>query len=250
MNASRGRIGGYALWQLRDYVTTVAGAGSLLIPFMTGVFPLLIMTYMSEGVGANPGQITAAANSAFDTLVATTATLGALLSVAGLVSSDRHPGLARFLFSKPVGVPRYYLQAWLVRGAALAFIMLILAQTVHQVVATVPWLAALGAVAIAWVLLGGVGLLFSVLTSRDGWALVGVYLIVNVFDAMHKAAPEAQWPGPVLAILPPMHKLEGIRHSLLRHTPVDQGDLWHVLLFGAACVALAMYLVRRMALVR
>ena len=48
--------------------------------------------------------------------------LSAFLGVARLVSDDRSTGTYRFLFAKPVSVPRFYVQQWLLHGALLTVI--------------------------------------------------------------------------------------------------------------------------------
>jgi hypothetical protein len=250
MTAQRGRLGAYALWQLRDYCLTVAGAGSLLLPFVIGVFPLLVMKYINIRNGGNPGQLQNVGLQSFDALVSAIAWIGAMLSIVSMVSADRQPGLTRFLFAKPIPVPAYYLQAWVVRGTALAAFTLLLTQIVNLLVLPVPWVMGIASVAIAWVLIGGVGFLLSVLTSRDGLSLVALYLVVVSLDGARQSLPTLHWVKWVMYVLPPMQKLEVLRHALLRGTPLPMGDFWHVIAYGAACTALATYLVRRLPLVR
>lgn len=250
MSAMRGRLGAYSLWQLRDYALTTSGLGTLLIPFVLGVFPLLITKYVATKAGASAAEAQNAYLGAFMLFVAIFATVGPMLTVAQVVSADRQPGLTRFVFSKPVNVSAYYLQAWLVRGAGLMAIALLLTQVVNQFVAPVPWREALGAVAVAWVLIGGLGFLLSVLFARDIAVLLILFLGVTTLDSLRQNVPTATWVKPVLAVMPPFHRLDEIRDALLRGTPMPSAELWHALIFGAACVALATYLVRRLPLVR
>ena len=250
MQTPRGRLGAYASWQFRDYALTTSGLGTLLVPFMLSVFPMLIMKYVVTKSGATAAQAENAYGTQFQVFVSTLALVGGMLTVAGLVSADRRPGLTRFLFSRPINVSTYYVQAWLVRGAGLLLIALVLAQTVNVFVTHAAWREAIAAVGVAWILIGGFGLLLSVLVTRDIPVLLVFYLIVTILEQIRKNVPTADWVKPVLAIMPPFHLLTPLQTALLRGTPVPAGDLWHVLIFGAACVALATYLVRRLPLVR
>jgi hypothetical protein len=93
--------------------------------------------------------------------------------------------------------------------------------------------------------------LLSVLLARDSAVLIGFYLLVTIINTVKENVPSARWwTKPVLAVLPPFHELGTVRDALLRGTPMPSGDLWHALLVGTACVALATYLVRRLPLVR
>ena len=246
---ARGRIGDYAWWQLRDYAMGPA-IWTVLVVFVLGVFPLLMMKYASTQGSMPPQRPDAAVRQSFGSLVGIIAALGPMIAVARLASRDRAPGLSRFLFSQPVGVTRYYLQAWFVRWAALLGITLVVVLCINQLVSPVPWLEALGAVGISWVLVGGVAFLLTVLTAQDAGVLIGVYLIPTLLQALHETIPTWWWVKPLLAILPPMHKLDGLHKAVMQHTAMPQGDLWHVLLYGTACVALGAWLVRRLPLVR
>ena len=251
MSARRGRLGAYALWQARDYAFTTSGAATLLIPFVLGVFPLLVTKYVAMKSGASGPEVHNAVLGGFNLLVGILAIAGPLFSVANMVSADRQPGLTRFLFAKPVSVSAYYLQMWLVRGAGVLVISVVLTQTVNLFVAPVPWREAVAAVGITWILIGGLGFLLSVLLARDTAILLGLYLWVTILDTVNQNVPDWRWiVKPVLAAMPPFHRLDEIRNALLRGTPMPVGDLWHALIFGTVCVALATYLVRRMPLVR
>ncbi len=165
-DGGRGRIGEYAWWQLRDYAVGPA-IWTMLVVFMIGVFPLLVTRYAAGNLRASPEEIDARLKQTFGALVGFLGVLGPMLAVARLASRDRAPGLSRFLFSQPVSVTRYYLQAWFVRWAGLLAITAVVTLGIDQFVGTVPWLEALGAVGISWVLIGGVAFLLTVLTAQD-----------------------------------------------------------------------------------
>ncbi len=245
----RGRLGDYAWWQLRDYATGPA-IWTVVVVFVLGIFPLLMMKYASARGGVPPAQLDGLVAQSFASFVGIMAALAPMIGVARLASHDRAPGLSRFLFSQPVGIRRYYLQAWAVRLAAALAITLAMSLAINQFVAKVPWLGAAGAVGISWALVGGVAFLLTVLTAHDAGAIIALYLMPTLLSTLHETAPTWWWVKPLLTVLPPTHKLDALHRALLQHTAVSPGDLWHVLLYGAGCVVLATWLVRRLPMVR
>lgn len=248
MNAPRGRLGSYSLWQLRDYMLS-PGIATILISAIV-LIPMFVTRGLVAREGASPDEMHRAFATMFDQLVALLATVGPMVGIAGFASADRQPGLARFLFAKPVAVRAYYLQAWIVRGLALGAITVAVALLVDQLFTPASWLDTVAAVGMAWLLLAGMGFLLSVLVPRDIAVIFAAYIIPVLFAGMVKGGVKWWWLKPVLTVLPPTHKLEGIRHALLGPGNVDTGDAWHVALYGAACLVLAAYLVRRLPLVR
>jgi hypothetical protein len=132
----------------------------------------------------------------------------------------------------------------------LLLISLVLTQFVNIVVAPVAWREAIAAVGLAWIMIGGFGLLLSVLVTRDIAVMLMFYLVVTILEQVHKNMPAAHWVKPLLAILPPFQLLASLESALLRGAPLVAADLWHVVIFGAGCASLATYLVRRLPLVR
>jgi hypothetical protein len=245
MTTHGGRVGAYALWQLRDYARGPM-IWTILAGFFFGVFPLLMIRLHASraGVEVPYGQ-------AFETFIAMLSFAGPMLAVARLVSADRAPGLTRFVFAKPIGVRWYYGQAFLVRAAASMSIVTVGGLAINAFVGSVPWAEGAAAAAIAFVLIGGVGLLLSVLTRMDSGLLIAVYLIPDVLSQILQAKPEwIWWAKPLLTIMPPMHRLDEIRRALLTHAQFPQADVVHALLYGSGCIVLGIYLVRKLPLVR
>jgi hypothetical protein len=245
MTAYRGRFGAYALWQLRDYAkspmiwTILAGA-------VFGAFPLIMLRLQASRMPGEPPYA-----QAFEPFVAVLAFAAPMLAVLRMVSADRAPGLTRFLFAKPVGVRWYYGQAFFVRAVAGLAVVALSAIMINTFIGTVPWAEGLAAIAIGFVLIGGVGFLLSVLTKQDGGLLIALYLIPDVLSQIIQAKETWRWwAEPLLTILPPMHRQDEIRRALLAHAEVPQGDVIHSLLYGAGCLILGVFLVRKLPLVR
>jgi hypothetical protein len=186
--------------------------------------------------------------TAYTALLQFLSLIGPIVAVGGMVSADRAPGLSRFLFAKPIGVSRYYLQMWLLRGLGLLLITAILSAVVHTV-APVPWWGAVQGIAVTWTLIGGVGFLASVLAPRDSMYVIGLYAVTTLLDQL-RTLPDLGWLERPLAVLPPMHKLGALRTALLGDSGWVWADALHVLGWGLGCVALATVLVRRLPLVR
>lgn len=248
MSALRGRLGRYAWWQLRDYAMG-PGIGTLAIVGLVSVAPIVAMIRAVNGDTASM-PIDELVTQAFAGMVQLVALLGPILAVGGIVSSDRQPGLGRFLFSKPIDVSRYYLQLWCVRGIGLVAVTAILALALQWFAAPVPWRAGLQAVALAWLLLGGVGFLLSVLVAREVGYVILISLVTTLLEQMTKITPQWRWVDLVLSVLPPFHKLAPLRTAMLAGTPMDGGDLALVTLWGLASIVVAVLMVRRLPLVR
>ncbi len=244
MTAPRGRLGAYAWWQARDYATG-PGLGTLVLTALVGVVPIFVGVH-ALGPRSQDGPV----DQLFAGFVQFLALVGPIVAVGGMVSADRQPGLARFLFAKPVAAPLYYLQMWMVRGAGLMLITAALSLLVHQFAAPVAWVAAVLGVGVAWVLIGGVGFLASTLVPRDSVYVIGLYAVTSLLDQIIRLVPQWTWVKSALAVLPPMHKLGDLRTALLHGAPIVWPDLWHVLAWGVASVVAAVVLVRRLPLVR
>jgi hypothetical protein len=246
MTAHRGRLGAYALWQIRDYAKSPM-IWTILAGSVFGAFPLIMMRLQASRM---PGADVPYAR-AFEPFVAVLAFAAPMLAVVRMVSADRAPGLTRFLFAKPVGVRWYYAQAFFVRALAGLAVVAISAILINTLIGTVPWAEGLAAIGIGFVLIGGVGFLLSVLTKQDGGLLIAIYLIPDVLAQIIQAKESWKWwAQPLLTILPPMHLQDEIRRALLSDAELPRGDVIHSLLYGAGCFVLGVFLVRRLPLVR
>jgi hypothetical protein len=234
----RARLARYARWQLADYLvergvsTAILGAVIVLAPVVLG------------GPAAR-----AAAPLLLAATIGNLGLLGTLFALNGISSTDRQRGYFRFLFSKPVSVPRFYLQDFLLRFAGLLAITLVLlgAFAVLAGVAFPVW--AVAHVALTFMLVGGVGFLLSALTHHDGLALVGVYVGATL---VRTAGAVLGWLGRGAAatfeivgtVLPPFHLLDAVRTALATGTAPRMGDLVWVLAYGLGCFAAGLLVLR------
>ncbi|MEJ7812642.1 MAG: hypothetical protein WKG32_19675 [Gemmatimonadaceae bacterium] len=216
MSAGATRLGQYALWQARDYLWE-RGVPSLLVGALVLAAPAnTVRQAASQARGAR-----AEADVSLLALVLIAATFKVLafmivlLSVNGIVSNDRKQGYFRFLFAKPVSVPRFYAQAFALHGlGALAATAILLAVFRAAIYPVFP-VGTLALVALTYLSVGGIGFLISTL-SRFDWATLSVVFALSQFLRIG-FPPGESWYGRGLHwILPPLHKLNDVTDALIR----------------------------------
>jgi hypothetical protein len=242
----------YASWQARDYITQRLVLPLILLVFFAGL-PTYLMTRNSPpGFMQSPEGIRSA-KQLFAQSVTLFLPLGSGFGAVRVMSSDRHQGYFRFLFSKPVNVVAYYTQAYVVYAVVFVAMFGLItwgfgAYTVHISVHR-----AAEAAALTFALIGGVGLLLGALTRFDAAALIAIYILglilqlANAPGALNGAGLPS-WLTATGRALPPFVQLDQLREQLYAATPLDQPQLWHVLGYGAACWALGLILLRRLPL--
>lgn len=165
----------YARWQWRDYWQRrgfwLAGAA---------LFGVWLLTRMAAVGGPHNGPMQAVNVTLLaHALFALGGGVAGLVGVGGVVARERERGLQRFLFAKPVGIARYYLQGLVVHGVGSLLVLLGAVLLAALVLApVVPALTVFGAAAAGYVLASGVTFLASTLLRFDaalagGWLLAG-----------------------------------------------------------------------------
>lgn len=177
--------------------------------------------------------------------------LTAFLGVNAMVSGDRHHGHARFYFSKPVHVPWFYLQGWLVGGLVMVTVAGLLAALLQAFTTTIPVAAAMASAALSWTLVGGFGFLLSVLMRFDGAVLISTWLLAAILRDMASRtdSPLPQWARMIAKVLPPVDRLDAVRSTLLDGGTPGTSALTHVIGYGLAGLVLGTILLRRRSLV-
>jgi ABC-type multidrug transport system permease subunit len=182
--------------------------------------------------------------------------LGAFVGAVGVISGDRQQGYFRFLFSKPVSVPAYYVQAYLVNAIAFVAVFGVIvwafgAYTIHFSVHR-----SMEAALLTFVLIGGIGFLFGAVTRFDGVALIAVYVAALILQQlMASRAGVANgglpaWLAFIGRILPPVTALDALRMQLYAGAALDTAQLWHVLGYGGGAAIAGFVLLRRLPLAR
>jgi hypothetical protein len=229
-----GRLGAYAWWQLRDYLLE-RGLSTFVLGAVLVLAPVVLVGPAAREAGP----------AVLGGTVGTFAMLGTIFALNGLSSIDRQRGYFRFLFSKPVSVPRYYAQAFAVRFAGLLALAALLFGTFALLTRGALPLWALASVALTYLLVGGVGFLLAAVTRHDGVALVAVLVATTLVRAAASLSPGA---GGALraagAVLPPLHALDAARDALAGGTAPPAGVLVWVLSYGLGCLAAGLLVLR------
>jgi hypothetical protein len=270
--ARRSRLGAYAVWQLRDYLLDKGVALGMVMLFVlaTAYFPLRRELFDA----ATLERLQPIVARLYEEFVSWLALLGALFATNGIVSDDRKHGYYRFLFAKPVRVPAFYAQKFavhlggylLVATALLVTFAMTLGRTNMQCgghsgidrlrcmlgyvggyvdVGAVPYPspALLLTLAMLFVALGGVGFLLSAAWRVDWLSFMTVYIVSKVLWGFFER--DTGWRGTAVHLLPPVHKLDGVYRALARKEALPMDDLRWLVLYGLACFALGIWVVRR-----
>jgi hypothetical protein len=226
----------YALWQFRDFIRD-RGIALLLVGFLVGF--TIIGPFRAMG-GTMDDRL------ALRILAATlsqVAFISAFIALNGIVSNDRKLGYYRFLFSKPVSIPAYYAQlfliylaGFLVVCATLLGIFAIAARPVS------PW-GPLAFCALVFLSFGGIAFLVSSLFRFDWPILAAIFLGSSILQSMWEH--EEGWRRMVLSVLPPVYKLPGLLPPLLSSGTVDANSVLWLLGYSAICFAAGLLVLKR-----
>ncbi|HJR66630.1 MAG TPA: hypothetical protein VJ802_09355 [Gemmatimonadaceae bacterium] len=238
----RARMWSYLAWQSRDFV--VERGAPLLIVATLMTFPI-IMTLRDLGDdAASPMQAAISARYGIVQLFAEFSLICVLIGINGVVSSDRVKGYYRFLFAKPVSIPRYYAQAYVVNGVGLVATALAVLGAIYALGYPVFPARVLLMVVLVYLSLGGLGFFYSTLARFD-WVLMGAtWGLAQVLRAVYPANESRA--GRVLdVILPPFHQLREVAVQLARGEPAESRTLAWLLAWGISGLVLGLLILRR-----
>lgn len=231
----------YLAWQSRDFV--VERGAPLLIVATLMTFPI-IMSLRGLDEAASPMQAAISAQYGIVQLFAEFSLICVLIGINGVVSSDRVKGYYRFLFAKPVSIPRYYAQAYVVNGVGLVITALGVLGAIYALGYPVFPARVLLMVLLVYLSLGGLGFFYSTLARFD-WVLMGAtWGMAQVLRAVYPANESRV--GRVLdVILPPFHELRDVTLDLARGEPTESRTLLWLLAWGISGFVLGLLILRR-----
>ena len=231
----------YLAWQARDFV--VERGAPLLIVATLMTFPIIMGLRQLDDTAA-PMQAAASSRYAIVQLFAEFSLISVLIGINGVVSSDRVKGYYRFLFAKPVSIPRYYAQAYVVNGVDLGGRRIIKKKTIYALGYPVFPGRVLLMVVLVYLSLGGLGFFFSTLARFD-WVLMGAtWGLAQVLRAVYP--PNESRAGKVLdVILPPFHRLRDAGLQLARGEAAESTTLLWLLAWGITGLVLGLLILRR-----
>jgi hypothetical protein len=206
-------------------------------------FPIIV-TLRTLGDAASPVQAAVSARYAIVQLFAEFSLICVLIGINGVVSSDRVKGYYRFLFAKPVSIPRYYAQAYVVNGVGLVLTALGLLGAIYVLGYPVFPARVLLMVVLVYLSLGGLGFFYSTLARFD-WVLMGAtWGLAQVLRAVYPA--QESRAGRVLdVVLPPFHQMRDAGLQLARGEPAESRTLLWLLAWGISGLVLGLLILRR-----
>lgn len=199
----------YSRWHALDFVFERA-VGLLLVAAVILVPIILLARQVGRAGGVNT---TTTAQEVYSHLGGDLTYFLVILVAVGMVAESRRTGTYRFVFSKPVSMPAYFAQQYVVWGLGMVAVDLLIAAVLTLGLGPVtPW----GLVSyhlLAYVLIGGLTFFFSTLFRHD-WA--GVVAMVVTADLLR-----VYWDQPsnaqqvFLALLLPTNALRQLHGALL-----------------------------------
>jgi hypothetical protein len=215
----------YAYWQFRDFIRE----RGLALIITSALLGFTIVAPMRAMLGSNIGE--ADAKRILILALPQIVYIGAFIALNGIISTDRKLGYYRFLFSKPVSIPAYYAQYFVVSILGFLAVFAFLLGIFSIVIRPVNPLGALEFCALVYLSFGGIAFLVSSLFRYDWPILAGVYLgsaMVNGFWAM-----ETGWKMIIRNALPPLHQLSPT--DLVNLGTMDPKAVVWLLGYSAAC---------------
>lgn len=258
------RLGGYAPWQIRDYLMD-RGAPTVLIGTLFGYMvsgPMvgamnMRLERMSPAALAQAGGydvVRASMVSEFTStvivlLLGNLVFLGALFAMNGIVANDRKLGYYRFLFSKPLAPERYYGQAFVLHWAGFLLCVTILGLLYHALVGPVLTTRLYAAVALLYLCYAGIAFALSAAARWDWLSLVAVTVASNYLWARFGES-RATLAG-LLYLLPPINRTGEVYSAVAKGTALPWSLLAWFAAYGAACfvIGLVVLRIRRLAIV-
>ena len=226
----------YALWQLRDFARE-RGVALLLVGFLVGFTLIGPVRAMGRTIDS------AMAKTILTAALSQVAFILAFITLNGIVSNDRKMGYYRFLFSKPLSIPAYYAQLFVVYLIGyLAVIGLLLGAFAifARPVSPVGPLLFCGLVFLSF---GGIAILVSSLVRYDWPVLAAIFLGSVILHSMWQ--DREGWRRLVLSVLPPLYRLTDALPDIVNRGVVNTQDVLWLLGYSALCFAAGVLVLRR-----
>lgn len=225
----------YAWWQLRDFGRD-RGIALIIIGVAIGATILGPMRAMGEIDEVRAKQV-------LEIILSQLAYITSFIALNGIISNDRKAGYYRFLFSKPVSIPAYYAQQFVVFLVGYIVVNLLLLGIFAIFAKPVSPIAPLAACALVFLSFGGIAFLISSLFRHDWPILAAIFVGSSIFQSMW--ASQEGWKRMVLSVLPPLYKLNGAILEILRGGTMDGKTLLWLLGYSAICLVAGLYVLRR-----
>ena len=226
----------YSLWQMRDFGRDRAIA-LLIIGLALGftfVSPVKMMQVQITEVSAKQILMVSMQQIVY---------ICAFVGLNGIISNDRKQGYYRFLFSKPVSIPAYYAQQFVIYFVGFMAVMALLLGVFAFFIYPLSPIAPLTYCAIVFLSLGGIAFFISSLFRFDWPILAGVFLGSALLHTIWQYSDG--WRKLVIAALPPLNKLSGMLPSLMDQGTVDTNTVLWLLGYSLLFFLAGIFVLRR-----
>ena len=221
---------------MRDFARD-RGIALLLVGFLIGftvVGPLkAVGRTIDEGI----------ARTLLVTILAQLSFILAFITLNGIVSTDRKMGYYRFLFSKPVSIPAYYTQLFIVYLIGFLAAVAILLGGFAIFARPLSPFGPLLFCGLVFLSLGGIAFLISSLFRHDWPILAAIFLGSAILHSMWQY--KEGWRRLVLSVLPPVYKLTEALPDIVNRGVVNTQDVLWLLGYSAICFAAGLFVLRR-----
>lgn len=238
---TRGRLSGYALWHLWDYLREKGVATLITLCLLGYLNNLTIARARSSGLSGT--LLAQVADQAFVSWLGSLGILGVLFATNGIVADDRRHGYYRLLFAKPVSVVQFYAQKFVAYGVGFMLVSALLLGGYNAVIERFFPPMLLPLLALVYVALGGIGFLLSAVWRFDWLSLATVLLGSRVVWELFGRDPGL--PGVLVRVLPPVHLLDGVYGAVRTGADLPVNGLVWVAAYGVACFVAGLVVVRR-----
>jgi ABC-type transport system involved in multi-copper enzyme maturation permease subunit len=232
----RNNLRRYAIWQMRDFVRE-RGYAILLVGFLIG------FTLVAPVRGMGHTFDAALARNLLIGVLSQVSYVLAFITLNGIVSTDRKLGYYRFLFSKPVSIPAYYVQVFFIYLigflAAVAILLGVFTFFTYRIDIIRPLIFC----GVVYLSLGGIAFLISTLFRYDWPILAGVFLGSAILHSMWQY--KEGWRRMILSVLPPVYRLTEMLPNIVNRRGIDTNDVLWLLGYSAICFAAGLYVLRR-----
>ena len=215
----------YAYWQFRDFMRERAIA-LMLVGLLLGFMMIAPMRAMM-----GPNMSSDDAKRLILLVLPQIVFIETFIVFNGIISTDRKMGYYRFLFSKPVGIPAFYAQHFVVYLVGFLAVFAILLGVLSAAVAPFNPLWTLAYCALVYLSLGGIAFFISSLFRYDWPVLAAVYLSSLIANAVW--ADKTGWRMVIRDLLPPTHKLSRAMNDLISLGTVDARSVAWLLGYSA-----------------
>ena len=237
---NRGRLAKYSLWQFRDFVME-KGISIVIIGLLWGYLQLLPFR-RSFSPEMTPELITRLVTLLAGSLVS----IAVLITLNGIISTDRKMGYYRFMFAKPVSPVRYYAQLFFVHLVGLLCGMMLLSAIFFFVAGPFNVWNLVLYTSLIYIALGGIGFFISAASRYDWVTLAAVWVGARVLRALY--GNEDGWQSKAVELLPPVHKVDSVAASLIATGAAPLQDVVWLFGYGLLFFILGLFVLQRRSL--